>query len=103
MLLTARQVSAEDGLQLGFVNEIVPQGDVIASAQRWAEAILQCSPASIAATKAIANALDGHSVQAAMESMFALPAVKALFVSPDAKEGPSAFAERRPPRWSNPS
>lgn len=42
-------------------------------------------------------------VQAAMESMFALPAVKALFVSPDAKEGPSAFAERRPPRWSNPS
>ena len=103
MLLTARQVSAEDGLKLGFVNEVVPQGDVIASAQRWAAEILQCSPASIGATKAVANALDGQSVQAAMESMFALPAVKALFVSPDAKEGPRAFAERRPPRWSNPS
>jgi acetyl-CoA C-acetyltransferase len=103
MLLTARQVSAEEGLRLGFVNELVPQAELMAAALRWAGDILQCSPNSISATKAVANALDGQSVQAAMENMLNLPAVKGLFSSPDAKEGPRAFAERRAPRWSNPT
>jgi enoyl-CoA hydratase/carnithine racemase len=102
MLLTGKLVSAEQGLQLGFVNEMVPAGELLATAQRWAGEILQCSPASISATKAVANALDGQSVQASIAGMFTLPAVKALFASPDAKEGPRAFAERRTPRWSNP-
>lgn len=103
MLLTARQVPAAEGLRLGFVNELVPYDELMAAALRWADEILQCSPSSICATKAIANALDGQSVQASVESMFALPAVKRLFSSPDAKEGPRAFAERRAPRWSNPT
>jgi acetyl-CoA C-acetyltransferase len=102
MLLTGRQVSAQDGLQLGFVNEVVPHGELMASAQRWAQQILQCSPSSICATKAVANALDGQSVQASIVSMFALPPVQKLFKSPDAKEGPRAFAERPTPQWSNP-
>ena len=103
MLLTGRQVSAQDGLQLGFVNEVVPAAELRAAAQRWADQIRLCSPSSICATKAVANALDGQSVRASIDSMFALPAVSGLFKSPDAKEGPRAFAERRPPRWSNPS
>ena len=103
LLLTGRLVSAEEGLRLGFVNELAPQADLIGVALRWAQEILLCSPSSISATKAIANALDGQSVQASIETMFALPAVKGLFSSPDAKEGPRAFAERRAPRWQNPS
>lgn len=103
MLLTGRLVSAEQGLQLGFVNEVVPAAELMAAALRWAGEILQCSPASISATKAIADALDGQSVQAAIAGMFALPAAKALFASPDAQEGPRAFAERRAPRWNNPA
>jgi enoyl-CoA hydratase/carnithine racemase len=102
LLLTARQVSAAEGLRLGFVNEVVPQGELLTAALRWAEEILQCSPNSIHATKAVGNALDGQSVQAAMQSMLDLPAVKGLFSSPDAKEGPRAFAERRAPRWHDP-
>ena len=101
MLLTARQVSAEEGLRLGFVNELAPPADLVTVAMRWADEMLMCSPASISATKAIANALDGQSTQASIESMFTIPAVKALFSSPDAKEGPRAFAERRVPRWQN--
>ncbi|TAL01470.1 MAG: enoyl-CoA hydratase [Rhodospirillaceae bacterium] len=103
MLLTGRLCSAEEGLRLGFVNEVVSPGELIASALRWADEIAQCSPASIYATKAVANALDGQSVQAAVENMLTLPAVKALFKSPDAQEGPRAFAEKRAPRWSDPS
>lgn len=102
ILMTGRLIGAEEALRLGLVNEVVPHGELMAAAMRWVEEILKCSPASIRATKAIANALDGQSVQGSMESMFALPEVKGLFASPDAKEGPRAFAERRPPRWSNP-
>jgi enoyl-CoA hydratase/carnithine racemase len=102
LLLTARAVSAREGLALGFVNEVVPEGEALAAARRWADEILQCAPTSIRATKAIADSLEGRSVEDSMRDMMDLPAVKALMASPNAVEGPRAFAEKRPPRWSNP-
>ena len=36
MLLTGRRVSASEGQQLGFVNEVVKEGEALASAHRWA-------------------------------------------------------------------
>ena len=39
MILTARHVSAKEGLELGFVNEVVPAGEALAAAERWAETI----------------------------------------------------------------
>ncbi len=41
MILTARHVSAKEGLELGFVNEVVPQNQLMATAERWAETICQ--------------------------------------------------------------
>ena len=35
MILTARHVSAKEGHELGFVNEVVPQGEALAAAERW--------------------------------------------------------------------
>lgn len=99
MLLTGRPVSAAEALRLGFVNDLVPEGELLDAARGYAEEILRCSPASIRATKQIADALDGQTVRESMESMWQLPAVKALFASPDSTEGPLAFAERRAPRW----
>ena len=103
MLLTGRQVSARDALALGLVNELVPDGELMDAARRWADEIMACSPASIAATKAIADSLDGQTVEQSMKAMFTLPAVVAMLKSPDAREGGKAFAERRPPQWSNPA
>ena len=100
LLLTGRMVTAADGLALGFVNEVAPGAELLEVARRWADEILLCSPASIRATLAVAAGFDGQSVQTSMNAMLALPEVKALFASEDAREGPTAFAERRPPRWS---
>ncbi len=102
MLLTARKITAQQALDLGLVNEIVPAGDVLAAARRWAEEMLQCSPNSLIATKAVANALDGRSIAASMGDMFEIPEVRRLLTGPDAREGPKAFAEKRTPVWSNP-
>src|ERR1700739_1942418 len=51
MILTARQVSASEGLELGFVNEVSRAGQALVAAERWAKTICQNSPMSIRASK----------------------------------------------------
>src|SRR6201999_219644 len=51
MILTARHVSAKEGHELGFVNEVVPQGEALTAALRWGEMITRNSPMSIRASK----------------------------------------------------
>ncbi|WP_256590542.1 enoyl-CoA hydratase-related protein [Pseudomonas sp. LB-090624] len=98
MLLTGRRVSASEGLQLGFVNEVV-DGDVLAAARRWADDILACSPLSVRATKAtVLRGLEVPLAQA-LHEQWDYPDVQTMLNSQDAVEGPKAFAEKRPPRW----
>ena len=99
MILTARHVSAREGLELGFVNEVVPLGEALAAAERWAETIAKNSPMSIRASKqAIQRGLE-VSLEQAMAEQREYPAVKAMAASQDYIEGPKAFAEKRPPKW----
>src|SRR4249919_3848012 len=51
MILTGRRVGPDEGRQLGFVNDVVPTGEAVAGAKRWAEMILECSPMSVRASK----------------------------------------------------
>src|SRR6267154_627518 len=51
MILTGRRVSAAEGHALGFVNEVVPEGEALPAAQRWAAQILECSPMAVRASK----------------------------------------------------
>lgn len=98
MILTGRRVSAQEGMSLGFVNEVVPDGDVVEAAKRWAAQILECSPMSIRASKqAVYQGLGHAGVQAAQEGKY--EAVRAMVKSDDYIEGPKAFAEKRPPQW----
>jgi len=98
MMLTGRRVSAEEGLRLGFVNEVVAPGELMAAARRWAEQILECSPLSVRATKQAAmQGLRHGSVEDAMKDRY--PAIGELVKSRDFVEGPLAFAQKRPPKW----
>ena len=47
MILTGRRVTAAEGKELGFVNEVVPAGQALSAAKRWAELILECSPSAL--------------------------------------------------------
>jgi enoyl-CoA hydratase/carnithine racemase len=98
MILTGRRVSAAEGKTLGFVNEVVPQAELMAAAKRWANIILECSPMSIRASKeAVYKGFDQPTLEAAYRTVY--PAVQALYDSEDRVEGPKAFAEKRPPKW----
>lgn len=103
LLLTGRRISARDAAAMGFVSEVVPGAELMTAARRWADEILECSPASIAATKAVVQSLDGHGVEYSMRDMFHLPEVRSLLGGPDAREGPTAFAQKRKPNWADPA
>ncbi len=101
MVLTADRVSAEQGFQLGFVNEVVPVDGLEECVSSWCGRILRCAPLSVAASKeAIMKGLDEPSLEAAMTNQEAYPAFYKWRRSEDAKEGPKAFAEKRSPNWT---
>ena len=99
MILTARHVSAKEGLELGFVNEVVPQGEALSGAMRWAETICKSSPMSIRASKQTIQKGMDVSLEQAMIDQREYPAVKAMAASQDYIEGPKAFSEKRAPNW----
>lgn len=98
MILTGRRVGAEEGKELGFVNEVVPADELLAAAKRWAALIMECSPMSIRASKqSVLKGLDEADLEKAVTGKY--PAVQALFKSEDLVEGPLAFAQKRAPVW----
>ncbi len=100
MILTGRRVPAAEGHRLGFVNEVVPQGEALAAAKRWAGLILECSPLAVRASKqAVYRGLAEPTLEQAIRTMY--PAQRANADSQDYIEGPRAFAEKRKPRWQN--
>ena len=99
MILTGRHVSAREGLEFGFVNEVVSVGEALNAAERWAGQICQNSPLSVRASKhAVMEGLD-VTLAGAIAAQREYQAVKELVESADYIEGPKAFAEKRPPRW----
>jgi enoyl-CoA hydratase len=96
-LLTAEAFPAERALQLGLLNEIVPEAELMDRARSWAARITANAPLAVQATKE--SVLRGLAVDLKeayrIESQLAVK----VFSSEDAKEGPAAFAEKRPPVW----
>ena len=98
MLLTGRRVSAEEGLRLGFVNEVVSASELMPAARRWADQIVECAPLSVRASKQAAmDGLGCGSLQEAMKTRFEQQV--AMVKSADFVEGPLAFAQKRKPEW----
>ncbi len=97
MILTGRHITAAEGYRIGLVNEVVPQGQAVAAAERWANEILACAPICVRASKQAAMEGMETSLEVAMSRSFDW--VMRMRASEDTKEGPRAFAEKRPPRW----
>ena len=100
MILTGRHVGAREGFELGFVNEVVPQDELSAAVDRWVADILRCSPVAVQASKEVVHrGLAECSVADAMRHQAEYPGFRAWVESDDIREGPLAFAQKRPPHW----
>lgn len=98
MMLTGKQITAQEAYRIGLVNEVVPGTEIMAVAERWANEILECSPVSVRLTKEAVYAGLTYSVEEAMK--LDKPRLKRLLESEDFVEGPKAFSEKRKPQWT---
>lgn len=89
-----RQYDAQQALDMGLVNTVVPIEELEAEGVRWAEEILQKSPIAIRCLKAAFNAdCDG---QAGLQEL-AGNATLLYYMTEEGVEGKQAFLEKRPP------
>lgn len=97
-LLTGERFPAERALALGLLNEIVPEEELQDRALGWARRITANAPLAVQATKE--SVLRGLALDLDTAYALELEISGRVFSSEDAKEGPRAFAEKRPPRWT---
>lgn len=97
MMLTARRISAQQALQMGLVNQVVPLENLMSTAEDWAGRILACSPLAIRASKEAT--LKGLAMPLEQAAKTVFPGQVTLYQSEDFVEGPKAFAEKRKPQW----
>lgn len=98
IILTGRRVTAHEGRDLGFINEVVAPDELLEAAQRWAKQILECGPLAVHVSRKIARDSVDRPL-AEMLDIANLPAATRLLDSPESREGRLAFLERRSPRW----
>ncbi len=98
LLLTGGTFDAQQAFRMGFINEVVPSEQLDAAIDKWVEVLLSCAPTSLVAIKALVN--QTQQLTAREANLVDIPEVRASMTSADALEGPAAFRERRPPRWS---
>jgi enoyl-CoA hydratase len=96
-VLTGEPFSAERLHQLGLVNRLAEPGAALETALTLARAIAANGPLAVRTAKAVI----AQSRNWRPEDMFDLqrPRIAHIFVSEDAREGATAFAEKRPPVW----
>ena len=92
-----RRYGAQEALEMGLVNAVVPLEKLEAEGVRWAREVLQHSPTAIRCLKAAFNAeTDGL---AGLQEL-AGHATHLFYRTDEAKEGRNAFLEKRPPDFS---
>jgi enoyl-CoA hydratase len=96
--LTGDPITADEALANGLVNRLVATGTALDVALLLADRIAANAPLALAASKHLVRASQGLSEEEYWSVQ--KPYVKSVFFSSDAKEGPRAFREKRPPRWS---
>jgi enoyl-CoA hydratase/carnithine racemase len=97
LLLTAREVPADEALRIGLIGRVVPDGTAFDEALAVADVICANGPLAVEAIKQSVRETEGMSEEdgLARELEIGWP----IFATEDAKEGQKAFAEKRPPAY----
>jgi enoyl-CoA hydratase/crotonobetainyl-CoA hydratase len=94
MGLTGEPISAARALELGLINRVVPADQVLDGALALAALINANGPLAVQATKLLMREEVGPDT-AQRVGQVTMP----VFASEDAREGATAFAQKRPPVW----
>ena len=97
LLLGSELIDAERAREIGLVNRVVAQDDLVSEALKFAESVLQGAPDAVKQTKRLIEELWGHSVKEDVD--LALKYHIQARGSAEAREGIAAFNEKRKPNW----
>ncbi|RSM60118.1 crotonase/enoyl-CoA hydratase family protein [Actinoplanes sp. ATCC 53533] len=95
ILLTGRHLSAAEAKEVGLIGHVVPDGQALTKALELATAIARNGPLAVQAILRTIRETEGMPEEEAftVEAKIGMR----VFASEDAKEGPRAFTEKRPP------
>jgi enoyl-CoA hydratase len=95
MALAGRIFTAEEGRDLGLVDEVTPKGEALARAETLAADIAKRGPVAVQIVKAMINAAEGEDNDATIEGL----AGALTAMTEDLAEGVAAFTTKRTPRF----
>jgi enoyl-CoA hydratase len=97
-LLTGDEFDAATALRLGFVQEVVPDGEQMARAEEIARRIAGAAPLAVRAMRSNARKAVHEGPEAAIAELGDIQ--RRLMASEDVQEGVKSFLERRPGRFT---
>jgi methylglutaconyl-CoA hydratase len=97
LFLTGEKITAPVARELGLVDEITAEADLDDGVNRVLDALLQGAPGALAAAKNLVNEVAHLSPSEALP--FTADLLAKLRASEEAREGMTAFLEKRPPSW----
>ena len=89
-----RRYNAQEALQMGLVNVVVPHDQLDAEVRKWCEEILEKSPTAIAIAKKSFN-IDTEMIRGI--GGLAMHALKLYYQTPESAEGGNAYRDKRKP------
>ena len=97
MILSGDAIDAATALRVGLVSRIVPADELLPTARHLAQRIASHAPLAVRAAKEVAQRALDETLEQALRFGGALRWI--IGQTEDAREGPRAFAERRPPHY----
>lgn len=101
LFLTGEPFGAPEAARIGLITASAPVEDFDAVVDGYVVSILKGAPSALAGAKRLVRDVPGMPMHEAFEAMSERSAL--FFASPEAREGMTAFAEKRPPSWQQPS
>ena len=93
-----QRIDAAEALSIGLVNALAEPGELLARAEELARSIAANGPLAVRKTLQMVREAVDLTEEEAWPRNFEL--AMEVFASKDSIEGATAFAEKRPPRWT---
>lgn len=97
IILLGEPISAQDAYQMGLLNKVVPQGELMNEVERWINTLLERGPLALRAAKQAM--LQGLNMTLDEGMQLEQNLFRQMLATEDAKEGPLAFAQKRKPEF----
>lgn len=98
MFFRGQTLTAQECKEVGLVNAVVPDAELLDTARSWAREIAANAPAAVQATKRMMRLGLNETYETTVDHL--MVHLRTLFGMEDFKEGVNAFLERRPPNFT---